>query len=145
MTWSDRLIAFGRDERVLFVCIGVATFGVLSTIMTALTLIRDDSEIPPTEPKTEYITQETEDALQLETLDKLVDHPNYSIRKVALRIVSERAANDPDVTNHLLYGVMQKDYDTRLKCLRALLLLSQQTSGTSHRSFAAQHANYFRV
>lgn len=131
MTWTDRLLSFGRDERVLLVCIGLATLGVVSTMMTALTLIRDDSEVPPSEAKTEYITQDTEDSLQLETLDKLVDHPNYSIRRVALRIVCDRAANDSETIDYLLRGIACPEYTFRLQCLRALSLLAQQTAGKS--------------
>lgn len=129
MGWSSWVTAFARDERVLLISIGLATFGVVSTMMATLTMIRDDSEIPPIEPKTEYITQETEDSLQLETLDKLVDHPNYSIRKVALRIVCDRGANDQHTIRYLLQGITREDYDIRLQCLRGLNTLMQYTTG----------------
>lgn len=131
MSWSASLLTAARDERVILTTIGLAAFGIVSTIFTGLTLIRDDSEIPPVEPKTQYITQETEDTLHLDTLDKLVDHPNYSIRDVALRILSDRAVNDETTTNDLIYGITRPDYDHRLLCLQTLALLGQQVTGES--------------
>lgn len=127
MAWATTLLGFARDERVVLVTIGVATFSIVSTMIAVLTAIRDDNEIPPVEPKTQYITQETEDALQLETLDKLLTHPNFSIREIAIKILCDRAINDPETTQYLLYGITRPDYDERMKCLRALALLTGQT------------------
>ncbi|CAM1506536.1 Fc.00g061770.m01.CDS01 [Cosmosporella sp. VM-42] len=124
MSWTSSLLAFARDERVILVSLGLATFGIVSTVVTALTIIRDDNEIPPTQPKTQYITQDTEDSLQLETLEKLLDHPNYSIREVAVKILCDRAVNDPDTIKYLLFGITRPNYDERMQCLRALALLS---------------------
>ncbi|QPH01337.1 hypothetical protein C2857_005536 [Epichloe festucae Fl1] len=96
---------------------------------TVLALIRDEHEIPPKEPKTQYITQETEDSLELSTLEKLLMHPNYSIREVATKILCDRAINDNETLLRLLYGVTRPDYDERMQCLRALALLTGQTMG----------------
>lgn len=130
MSWVNSFMSFARDERVVLVTIGVATFSIVSTMVTILTIIRDDNEIPPAEPKTQYITQDTEDALQSETLDKLLTHPNYSIRDIANKILCDRAINDPETTHFLLYGITRPDYDERMKCLRALALLTGQTIST---------------
>ncbi|PHH86498.1 hypothetical protein CDD83_10137 [Cordyceps sp. RAO-2017] len=129
MAWADSLLAVARDERVLLLTIGLASFGVVSSIITGLTLVRDHNEIPPTEPKTQYITQDTEDALQLETIEKLLNHPGYSIREVATKILCDRAINDAETTTYLLYGITRPDYDERMQCLRALALLTGQTMG----------------
>ncbi|KAF4988547.1 hypothetical protein FDECE_14996 [Fusarium decemcellulare] len=129
MGWASSLLAFARDERVILVSLGLATFGVVSTVFRALAVIRDDNEIPPTQPKTQYITQETEDSLQLETLEKLLDHPNYSIREIAIKILCDRAVNDPETTHSLLFGITRPNYDERMQCLRALALLTGQTIG----------------
>lgn len=129
MGWADSLISFARDERVVLVSLGLATFGVVSTMITALTLIRDDNEIPPTQPKTQYITQDTEDSLQLDTLERLMDHPSFSIREVAVKIICDRAINDPGTIDYLLYGITRPDYDERMHCLRALALLTGQGLG----------------
>ncbi|RMJ12461.1 hypothetical protein CDV36_007865 [Fusarium kuroshium] len=129
MGWASSLLAFARDERVVLVSLGLATFGLVSTIFTTLTYIRDENEIPPAQPKTQYITQDTEDSLELETLEKLLDHPNYSIRDIAIKILCDRAINDRETTHSLLYGITRPDYDERMKCLRALALLTGQTLG----------------
>ena len=132
MGWTSSFLSFARDERVILATIGLATFGIVSTMITALTIIRDNNEIPPTEPKTQYITQDTEDALQLDTVSKLIDHPNYSIREVAVKILCDRAINDTETTEILLYGITRPDYEERMRCLRALALLTGQTLGMSY-------------
>ncbi|KAJ3495477.1 hypothetical protein NLG97_g3367 [Lecanicillium saksenae] len=129
MSWRAGLWAFARDERVILVGIGVAAFSMVNTMMSVLSMIRDDNEIPPAEPKTQYITQDTEDALQLNTLTKLLEHPNFSIRDIATKILCDRAVNDPGAITYLLYGITVKSYDERLYCLRALSLLTNQTFG----------------
>lgn len=131
MSWKAGLWAFARDERVMLVGIGLAAFSVVNTMVTVLTMIRDDNEIAPAEPKTQYITQDTEDALQVNTLTKLLEHPNYSIRDIATKILCDRAVNDPGAITYLLYGITVKSYDERLYCLRALSLLTNQTFGKS--------------
>lgn len=129
MGWIGNLTSFARDERVVLAFIGVASFGVVSTMIAMLTIIRDENEIPPAEPKTQYITQDTEDALQVDTLDKLLGHPNYSIREIAIKILCDRAINDEETTHYLLFGITRPDYDERMRCLRALALLTGQTTG----------------
>ncbi|KAF7559788.1 hypothetical protein G7046_g4377 [Stylonectria norvegica] len=131
MSWTSSLLSFARDERVILMSIGLATFGLVSTVFTALTVLRDDNEIPPTQPKTQYITQDTEDSLQLETLEKLLGHPNYSIREISIKILCDRAINDAETTHYLLFGITRPDYDERMRCLRALALLTGQTIGLS--------------
>lgn len=132
MGWTN-FLSFARDERIVLVTIGLATFSIVSTMMAVLTVIRDDNEIPPAQPKTQYITQDTEDALQLDTLDKLLTHPNFSIREIAIKILCDRAMNDPETAEYLLYGITRPIYDERMKCLRALALLTAQTMGMTPR------------
>lgn len=129
MGWKDGILSFARDERVLLISLGFVTFSIVGTMTTVLALIRDEHEIPPKEPKTQYITQETEDSLELSTLEKLLMHPNYSIREVATKILCDRAINDNETLLRLLYGVTRPDYDERMQCLRALALLTGQTMG----------------
>ena len=126
MSLTSRLLSFGRDERVILVVIGAAAFGIFSTMFTALEAIRDDCEIPPVEPKTQYITQETEDALELSTLETLLDHPTFAIRETSIKILCGRAINDDDTVLILLYGITRPDYEHRMKCLRALALITPQ-------------------
>ncbi|KAF4782018.1 hypothetical protein HER10_EVM0006549 [Colletotrichum scovillei] len=121
-------MSFIRDERIILVGIGAATFGLVTMMTQMLTYIRDDNEVKVTPPKTQYITQETEDALGLDTLDKLLCHPNFSIRDVAIKILCDRAVNDSGTVRQLLYGITRPDYDTRMKNLRALATLTGQTN-----------------
>ncbi|KAL9484607.1 hypothetical protein ACSS6W_003396 [Trichoderma asperelloides] len=127
MSWTSRLLSFSRDERVILVSIGLATFGLVSSMITALTFIRDDNEIPPSEPKTQYITQDTEDSLQLDTLEKLLDHPNFSIKEIAIKILCDRAANDPEVIKYIWFGITRPEYEERMNSLRTLAVLTSQT------------------
>lgn len=129
MGWSDNFISFARDERIILLGIGLASFSIVSTVVAGLTVMRDASAIPPSVPKTRYITQDTEDSLELQTLEKLLQHPGFSVREIAGKILCERAVNNKDVVTHLLYGITRSDYDERMKSLRALALLTGQTTG----------------
>jgi hypothetical protein len=129
MSWSSYFFTFVRDERVILTTLGLATAGIISTMVTALTITRDNNEIPPTEPKTQYITQDTEDSLDLTTIDKLISHPNYSIREVAIKILCDRAINDDDCIEALLRGITNENYDERMEALRALALLTGYSIG----------------
>lgn len=122
-------MSFIRDERIVLLGIAVATFGMVTMMTQMLTYIRDENEVKASPPKTQYITQETEDSLGLETLDKLLCHPNFSIRDVAIKILCDRAVNDTDTVRYLLYGITRPDYDTRMRSLRALATLTGQTNG----------------
>lgn len=122
---------FARDERVILISIGVATFSMVSLMTQALTWVRDDNEVKATPAKTQYITQDTEDSLQLDTLDKLLTHSNYSIRDIATKILCDRAVNDPDTVQFLLVNITNPEYDVRMQNLRALATLTGQTHGQS--------------
>lgn len=120
------VLSYFRDERLIFFGLGLATVGFVSMMNFILQHYRDEAEIRPKSPKTQYITQETEDALDLHTLDSLLDHYNPAIRDTAVRIVVGRAVNDPDTIKCLLLGITNPDYDTREKCLRALTFAMEE-------------------
>ncbi|PKS12020.1 hypothetical protein jhhlp_001316 [Lomentospora prolificans] len=130
-------MSFVRDDRVALVGMGLAAAALISSMMAIVTMVIEDNKIERPEPKTQYITQETEDSLQVDTLEKLINHPSYSIREVAVKILCDRAVNDSDTIHILLHGITRKDYDYRLKCLKALALLLSQTGGASPSSFKA--------
>ncbi|KAL7629333.1 hypothetical protein AAE478_000853 [Parahypoxylon ruwenzoriense] len=112
--------SFLRDERLLAAGLGLTTVGLLFVMRTILEYYRDEAEIKPTPPKTQYITQETEDSLKLGTLESLLGHYNFAIRDTALKIVAGRAVNDSSTINYLLWGITRKDYEERMEALRAL-------------------------
>ena len=119
--WLGRLI---RDDRILFGYLAINALGWLFSVRVLLKKWRDDAEIKPPQPKTQYITQETEDALKLGTLDTLLGHYNQSIRETSAKIVCDRAVNDRDTVDLLLWGITRKDYDERMKNLRALAIIT---------------------
>ncbi|KAI2629732.1 hypothetical protein GGR54DRAFT_635913 [Hypoxylon sp. NC1633] len=112
--------SFIRDERLIAVSLGLSTVGFLFAMRTILEYYRDEAEVKPTPPKTQYITQDTEDSLQQSTIEKLLNHYNFAIRDTALRIVAGRALNDSSAIHHLLWAITRKDYEERMEALRAL-------------------------
>ena len=129
MSWLESIRSFGRDERFILVTIGLATASVVATIAASLVLFRDEVELPPTQAKPRYITQDTEDALEAETIEKLLDHPNYSVSDVATRILVDRVINSDETLKTLLYGITRPEYDERMQSLRALALLTGASLG----------------
>ncbi|KEZ44341.1 Uncharacterized protein SAPIO_CDS3320 [Scedosporium apiospermum] len=120
-------MSFLRDDRVALIGMAIAAAALISSMMAVVSMVIEDNKIERPEPKTQYITQETEDSLQLDTLEKLINHPSYSIREVAVKILCDRAVNDADTIHILLHGITRKDYGHRLRCLKALALLLSQT------------------
>ncbi|KAI1799797.1 hypothetical protein F4811DRAFT_557448 [Daldinia bambusicola] len=112
--------SFLRDERLVTAGLGLATLGFLVGMRTLLEYYRDEAEIKPTPPKTQYITQETEDSLRLDTLDSLLNHYNFAIRDTTLKIIAGRAVHDPSTIYSLLWGITRENYDERMEALRAL-------------------------
>lgn len=128
MGWLGKFI---RDERVLFGYLAINAVGWLLGVRILLQKWRDDAEIKPVQPKTQYITQETEDALKLSTLDTLLGHYDQSIRETAAKIVCDRAVNDKETVDFLLWGITRKDYDERMKNLRALAIITDPRKSDS--------------
>jgi hypothetical protein len=125
MSW---LPSIARDERVILGFFTAAAVGTVYLMHAMLSDFRDDAEIKPAQPKTQYITQETEDALKHSTLETLLGHYNYAIRDTACKIVCDRAANDGTTLDVLLWGITRPDYDERMKNLRALAFVTDQTT-----------------
>ncbi|KAI1143440.1 hypothetical protein F5Y05DRAFT_408886 [Hypoxylon sp. FL0543] len=112
--------SFLKDDRLFAAGLGLTTVGFLFAMRTILEYYRDEAEVKPTPPKTQYITQDTEDSLKLNTLESLLGHYNFAIRDTALKIIAGRAVNDSSAIYHLLWGITRKDYDERMEALRAL-------------------------
>ncbi|KAI8965966.1 hypothetical protein F5Y11DRAFT_343958 [Daldinia sp. FL1419] len=120
-------LGFLRDERFFTAGLGVATVSFIIGMKTILEYYRDEAEIKPTPPKTQYITQDTEDSLRLDTLESLLGHYNFAIRDTALRIISGRAVNDASTIHSLLWGITRENYEERMEALRALALAMEDT------------------
>jgi hypothetical protein len=122
--------SFARDERLVAVGFGMATVACIAAMRIILLHSRDKAEIPPTQPKTQYITQATEDSLKPNTLNTLLQHYNYAIRDTTLRIVAGRAVNDKSAIDDLLWGITREDYDERMQSLRALTFALEDSMGS---------------
>lgn len=125
-------LSFLRDERLYLLAFGVTAVGFVASLRTILEFYRDECEVKPQEPKTQYITQDTEDSLKQTTLESLLGHYNYSIRETALRIVAGRAANDKATFDELLWGITLKDYDERAMYLKALVWAIEDSQSYLH-------------
>lgn len=112
--------SFIKDDRFIAVSLGLSTIGFLFGMRTILEYYRDEAEIKPTPPKTQYITQETEDSLKQGTLESLLNHYNFAIRDTALKIIAGRAINDSSAIHQLLWGITRENYEERMEALRAL-------------------------
>lgn len=128
MGWLTTLV---RNDRVLFGYLAFNVVGWLLGVRYLLKKWRDEAEIKPPQPKTQYITQETEDALKLSTLETLLGHYNYAIRETSAKIVCDRAVNDKDTVDMLLWGITRKDYDERMRNLRALAIITDSRESES--------------
>ncbi|ERS98600.1 hypothetical protein HMPREF1624_05387 [Sporothrix schenckii ATCC 58251] len=128
MAWYS----FVRDERLVGLgLMAAATVGMYVGVRVALQPYHASSVVYPAMPKTQYITQDTEDSLSADTLNSLLDHYNFSIRETAAKIVCDRAINDDATLRRLLWGMGRPAYDERMMSLRALSMLTDQT--TMHR------------
>ncbi|KAI0395108.1 hypothetical protein F5Y17DRAFT_425259 [Xylariaceae sp. FL0594] len=115
--------SLARDERFVALGLSLAAVGCITAMHIILQHFRDEAEIKPAQPKTQYITQDTEDSLKLSTLESLLQHYNWSIRDTCLRIVAGRAVHDSSVIDQLLWGITREDYEERMRNLNALIFV----------------------
>lgn len=118
--------SFARDERFILASLGAVTLSTIAMMRFLLIQYRDSAVIKPVQPKTQYITQDTEDSLKLGTLETLLGHYNYAIRDTAAKIVCDRSVNDGVTVDNLLWGITRPNYDERMKNLRALAMITDQ-------------------
>lgn len=111
------------QERLLFLGLGITTCAVLALVRNRLIHFREAATIPPTENKSHFIDQKTEDSLKLGTLNKLLNNPNYGIQETASIIVCERAIHNEFAINTLLYEISRPEYDRRERAIRALIMM----------------------
>lgn len=117
-------LSSGRHDALLFA--GMAATAMAMGIMLGHSLKEwhSDAKVKPVQPKAKYITQDTEDALTVATLDGLLGHYNSTIRETAAKIVCDRVVNDEAAIELLLWGTTRPEYDERLKNLRALAVIT---------------------
>ncbi|KAK3383817.1 hypothetical protein B0T24DRAFT_63758 [Lasiosphaeria ovina] len=121
-------MAWPGYDRVIVAGTGLWIAGLAVALHFYLKQWTEEAEVKPPQPKTQYITQDTEDSLKTKTLDTLLGHYNYAIRDTASKIVCDRAVNDESTVETLLRGITRPDYDERMKNLRALAIITDPQS-----------------
>lgn len=115
------------ENKILVLGFGLTTTcAVLVLMRHMLRAYRDSVEVKKPSPKTQYITQRTEDSLKSSTLEKLIESHNYGIQETAARIVCDRALHDGATLDALLWELTRPDRDGREQAIRALYLLTEQ-------------------
>jgi hypothetical protein len=116
-TTTNRLFAVG---------LGLTTVAVVGLMRHMLLAYRDSIKVKEPKAVTQYITQDTENALKEQTLDKLIDSHNQSIQELAARIICDRTLHDAAAMDYLLWELTRSDGDRREQASRALHLLAEQ-------------------
>jgi hypothetical protein len=120
-------LSSGLENRLLVFGFGLTTTcAVLVLIRHMLIAYRDSAEVKKSSPKTQYITQGTEDSLKSSTLEKLIGSHNYGIQETAARIVTDRALHDGATLDALLWELARPDHYRREQAIRALYMLTEQ-------------------
>ncbi|KAK1830039.1 hypothetical protein QBC39DRAFT_261737 [Podospora conica] len=120
--------SINRYDALIFAGLVTTTTAMGVMLHHTLKEWQGDAKIKPVQPKAKYITQDTEDALTVSTLDGLLGHYNSAIRETAAKIVCDRVLNDEATIEILLRGITRPDYDERLKNLRALAVITDPNS-----------------
>ncbi|KAI9650476.1 hypothetical protein NHQ30_000492 [Ciborinia camelliae] len=116
------------QERLLFLGLGITTCAIVAFVRHRLIHFREEATISPAENKSHFIDQKTEDSLRLNTLNKLLNNPNYGIQETASIIVCERALHNEFAINTLLHEISQPEYDRRGKAIRALIMIMNSST-----------------
>jgi hypothetical protein len=120
-------LSSATESRILVLGFGLTTTcAVLGLMRHMLIAYRDSVEVKKPSPKTQYITQGTEDSLKSSTLEKLIESHNYGIQETAARIVADRALHDGATLDALLWELTRPDRDRREQAIRALYMLTEQ-------------------
>lgn len=110
-------------DLLLVLGLGITASAVIASVKWMLLFSRDASVIGAVENKPSYITQEVEDSLKPNTLDKLLDSPNYCIQETTSIIICERALHDEAAMDSLLWHIAQPEHHLREQGIRALSMM----------------------
>ncbi|GAM38773.1 hypothetical protein TCE0_033f09781 [Talaromyces pinophilus] len=116
-------MALRSDNSILWLVLGLSLgFVAARRIVRDLYEVRELTEIKRPDNDENVISKGTEDALKLETLQKLTQSPSYELRGAALRIISERATKEPS-WDILLEDLRSKNKPRRNRALDAIHFL----------------------
>ncbi|KAK2759091.1 hypothetical protein FQN54_003190 [Arachnomyces sp. PD_36] len=110
------------SDRVLWVGLGVSLFLAARSVSQVLYQVRELTQIKNDEKEDHVIGEGTEEALKLETLQKLSESTSFDLRTAALRIVSDRSTKG-STRDLLLSDLASKDKVRRGKALTAFHFL----------------------
>ncbi|RAH46960.1 uncharacterized protein BO95DRAFT_411029 [Aspergillus brunneoviolaceus CBS 621.78] len=110
-------------DNLLWLCLGVSLFFAVRGIVTDLRQVRELTKIKHVEERDDrMITEGTEEALNLDTLQKLSESTSHDLRAAALRIIAERSTKG-ETRDLLLQDLVSRDKTQRNKALNALYFL----------------------
>ncbi|KAH8701138.1 hypothetical protein BGW36DRAFT_292977 [Talaromyces proteolyticus] len=116
-------MAFRSNISLLWLCLGASlSFIAYRRVIRDLYEVRKLTEIRHDENDERMISQGTEDALKLDTLQKLTESPTYELRGASLRILSERATKEAS-RDLLLEDLKSKNKKRRDRALTAIHFL----------------------
>ncbi|KKZ63979.1 hypothetical protein EMCG_01733 [[Emmonsia] crescens] len=115
-------MASQNNDRVVWLCLGITLFFAVRGIAAELHRIRELTAIRNGDKDDQVIGEGTEDALKLETLQKLSESTSFDLRAASLRIISERSTKG-STRDLLLEDLSSKDPAIRNKALNALYFL----------------------
>lgn len=101
--------------------LGITACAVIGMMRHLLVQYRDAAIEKPARGKPQYITQEVEDSVKLETLTRLLNSPSHGIQDTASTIICERALYDGSSLDVILWYIAQPDYESREQGIRALV------------------------
>ncbi|KAL1960791.1 hypothetical protein VTO42DRAFT_6621 [Malbranchea cinnamomea] len=124
-------MASQRSDKLLWLALGITLFFAARGIAAELQRVRTLTEIRKVEKEEDILGEATEDALKLDTLQKLSETPSYELRAAALKIVAERSTKG-STRDLLLEDLSSPSQAVRMKALNALhFLLSNRTLNRS--------------
>jgi hypothetical protein len=125
-------ISMAKDNRLLLALGLGLSVGVLGLMRYMLISYRDAALVKEKPQKTQYINQETEDALKVSTLTKLYKSHSHAIKDMATRIACDRALHDNSTLDAVLHEATCPELERRERGVRALYYLFAQGKKTVH-------------
>ncbi|KAI9698232.1 MAG: hypothetical protein M1836_004234 [Candelina mexicana] len=112
------------DSLVLTCRLGLCSILAIRTIGRQLDQIRRLNQVTHEQKRPQVICQETEDALKLDTLQKLADGSNWDLRAAAHKIIIQRSTHGATY-DLLLANINSKDNAIQYQALVALRFLTR--------------------
>ncbi|KAI9795824.1 MAG: hypothetical protein M1835_005147 [Candelina submexicana] len=116
------------DSLELTCRLGLCSILAIRTIGRQLDQIRHLNQVTHEQKRPQVVCQETEDALKLDTLQKLADGSNWDLRAAAHKIIIQRSTHGA-AYDLLLANINSKDNAIQYQALVALRFLTRNPAG----------------